>query len=111
MELAVIGALIGIALGLRYKVLILVPAVTLAAIFTILVGVGGADGFWSITLMTVAVVTALQLGYLVGIVIHAVIEDFFPSRNGNGDSQLFSRTPFRCHSHFTSAVGNVLHDG
>jgi hypothetical protein len=86
MELAVIGALAGIALGLRYKVLMLMPAVTLATIFTIMVGVARADSFWSIVLTTVAVVTAFQLGYLAGIVIRAAIEEIFPPRNGNGDS-------------------------
>jgi hypothetical protein len=86
MELAVIGALAGVALGLRYKVWILFPAITLAATFTIVVGVGRADSFWSIVLTTVALVTAFQLGYLVGIVIHAVAEEVFTSRNGNGDS-------------------------
>jgi hypothetical protein len=67
MELAIIGALIGIALGLRYKVLILAPAVTLAMIFALMVGVARADSFWSIVLTTAAVATALQFGYLAGI--------------------------------------------
>jgi hypothetical protein len=46
-ELAIIGVVVGIVLGLRYKILILVPAVLLAMIFAIIVGVGRADSFWS----------------------------------------------------------------
>jgi hypothetical protein len=86
MELTVIGILVGIALGLRYKALILVPAITLAAIFALIVGLARADSFWSIVWTIVTVVSTVQLGYLAGIGIHAIIEDFFPSRNGNGDS-------------------------
>jgi hypothetical protein len=86
MELTVIGILVGIALGLRYKALILVPAITLAAIFALIVGLARADSFWSIVWTVVTVVSTVQLGYLAGIGIHAIIEDFFPSRNGNGDS-------------------------
>jgi hypothetical protein len=83
MELAVIGALVGVALGLRSKVLVLLPAVMLVTIFATMVGIGLDESFWSIVLMTVAVVVAFQLGYLAGLVIHAVIEEIFP---GNGDS-------------------------
>jgi hypothetical protein len=83
MQLIVIGALVGVALGLRFKVLVLVPAVTLFTILAIMVEIGLGENFWSIILMTAAVVTAFQLGYLAGIVVHAVIEEIFP---GNGDS-------------------------
>jgi hypothetical protein len=95
MELVVIGAMAGVALGLRYQVWILFPAVTLAAIFTVMVGVGRADSFWSIVLMTVAVVTVFQLGYLAGIAIHTIIEEIVQSRDDNGDSgQSLGMLPF-----------------
>ena len=51
-----------------------------------MIEVASADSFWSIVLTTIAVVTAFQLGYLAGIAMHALIEEIFPSRNGNGDS-------------------------
>jgi hypothetical protein len=72
-DLAVIGVVVGIVLGLRYKVLILVPAVMFAMISAVIVGVARADSFWSIVLMTVELITALQLGYLAGTVTHAAI--------------------------------------
>jgi len=73
LELAIISVLAGIALGLRYKVLILVPAVALAMVFAIIVGIARADHFWSIILAMVIVGTAVQLGYLVGIAIRAAV--------------------------------------
>jgi hypothetical protein len=85
-ELAIIGVVVGIVLGLRYKILILVPAVPFAMIFAIIVGVARADSFWSIALTTVAVVTAVQLGYLAGIVIHAAIASLRPPRKEGGKS-------------------------
>jgi hypothetical protein len=61
-ELAIIGVVVGIVLGQRYKILILVPAVLFAMIFAIIVGAARADSFWSIVLTTVALVVAVQLG-------------------------------------------------
>jgi hypothetical protein len=72
-ELAVINALAGIALGLRYRVVILVPAVSLVVTFAAIVGIARGDHFWSIILAMVIVGAAVQLGYLVGIAIRAAI--------------------------------------
>jgi hypothetical protein len=72
-ELAVINVLAGIALGLRYRVVILVPAVSLVVTFAVLVGVARGDHFWSIILAMVIVGTAVQLGYSIGIAIRAAI--------------------------------------
>ena len=59
-ELAVISVLAGIALGLRYKVVILVPAVILAVIFAVMVGIARGDDFWSITLAMLTAGTLVQ---------------------------------------------------
>ncbi len=85
-ELALVGVVVGIVLGLRYKILILVPAVLFAMIFAIIVGVGRGDSFWSIVLTTVVLVIAVQLGYLAGIAIHAVIVAMRPPRKDGGKS-------------------------
>src|ERR1700719_1543215 len=73
LELAIISVLAGVTLGLRYKVLILVPAVTIAMLFAIIIGVAHADRFWSIVLAMVILGTAVQIGYLAGIVMRAAI--------------------------------------
>jgi len=72
-ELAIIGILAGIALGMRYTVVILVPAVTFAIIFAMIVGIARADHFWSIILAMVVLGTAVQLGYLAGTAIRTAV--------------------------------------
>jgi hypothetical protein len=71
--LVVINVLAGIALGLRYRVVILVPTLSLVMTFTVIVGVARGDHFWSIILAMVIVGTAVQLGYLIGIALRAAI--------------------------------------
>jgi hypothetical protein len=68
-----IGFLAGIALGQFFKVLILVPAMSIALIATIAVGIARADNVWSIALVSVAIGTALQIGYLIGIGLRSFI--------------------------------------
>jgi hypothetical protein len=85
-EVAVIGIVVGIVLGLRYKVLILVPAAMFAMISAIIIGVAHADGLWSIVLMTVELITAVQLGYLAGTVTHMAIAAIFPPFKGGRNS-------------------------
>jgi hypothetical protein len=85
-ELAMIGVVVGIVLGLRYNILVLVPAVLFATILAIIIGIGRADSFWSIVLTTVALVVAVQVGYLAGIAIHAVIAAIRPPRKEDGST-------------------------
>ena len=73
LELAIVSVLAGIMLGLRYKVLILVPAVFVATIFAMTVAIARGDHFWSITLAMAIPGTAVQLGYLAGLVIRAAM--------------------------------------
>ncbi len=90
LELAIISVLAGVALGLRYKVVILVPAVTLAMIFAMIVGIARADHFWSIILATVMLGTAVQFGYLAGIAIRAAAGSIYAQVIGGRDPQLNS---------------------
>jgi hypothetical protein len=85
-EAAAIGLLVGIVLGLRYKVLVLVPAVMFAMTSAIVIGVAHADSFWSIVLMTVELIAAVQLGYLAGTATHAAISAIFPPRREGRNS-------------------------
>jgi len=74
LELGIISILAGIALGLRYKVLILFPALAFAVVFSVIGGIAQADHFWSIILTTVISGTSVQLGYLAGIAMRAAVE-------------------------------------
>jgi hypothetical protein len=81
LELAVISVVTGAALGLRYRVLILVPAVMFAMIFGVAVGVAHADSLWSVVLMTVMLGVAVQIGIVAGIALRAVVERALVSLN------------------------------
>jgi hypothetical protein len=72
-SLVVISFVVGIALGQWFKVLILVPVMGLALGGTIAAGIARADDVWSIAFVAVAVVTGLQIGYLVGIWLRSFI--------------------------------------
>jgi len=71
--LVIICLVAGIALGQWFKILILVPVMGLALVCTIAAGIARADNVWSITLMAIAVLTALQIGYLFGIWLRSFI--------------------------------------
>jgi hypothetical protein len=62
----IVVLLFGAVLGQRFKVLILLPAMSLTLICTITAGVARAQDGWSIALEAVCVTSALQIGYLVG---------------------------------------------
>jgi hypothetical protein len=74
-ELAIISVLSGIALGLRYKVAILIPAVALVMLFAIIVGIARGDRFLSLILAMAIPGAAIQLGYLAGAQIRAAVDD------------------------------------
>jgi hypothetical protein len=71
LELAIVSMLAGIALGLRYKVFVLVPAVGLTIMFAAMGGIAQGDHLWSILFATAILGTAVQFGYLAGIMIRA----------------------------------------
>jgi hypothetical protein len=73
MTLAIIGFLIGAALGTRFKVLIVIPAIGLALLGTAGVGIVHGDPIGSVGLTMVLIATTLQLGYLAGVVLRAVL--------------------------------------
>jgi len=90
LALTIISVLAGIALGLRYKVLILVPAVAVAMLFAIIIGVAHAYRFWSIVPAMVIVGTAVQFGYLAGIVMRAAIRSICAHTIGGGNPEINS---------------------
>ncbi|MDO8878756.1 MAG: hypothetical protein Q8M24_11165 [Pseudolabrys sp.] len=61
-----ISVLTGIAIGFRFKIYMVVPAVLAAAISTVAVSVAQGDQFWSIVAALTLTAIALQVGYLCG---------------------------------------------
>jgi hypothetical protein len=74
LQFAIIAVVAGAVIGTRYNVLILVPAVMFAMLFAVMAGVAPGGGFWSVTLMTVLLGTAVQVGYMAGAALHIVVE-------------------------------------
>jgi hypothetical protein len=61
---ALIGLLVGAMLGVRFKVLVLVPVTVIAALATVTVGVNGSKDSGLIIEWAVLVSVCLQLGYI-----------------------------------------------
>jgi hypothetical protein len=80
-EFATIIFVAGIVLGLRYRIVILVPAVVFVGMFALIVGIARGDHIWSIILAMMIGGTAVQLGYLAGILIHAAIARVIAARS------------------------------
>jgi hypothetical protein len=70
---AMTAILIGAVLGLRFKVLILAPAIVFGSAATLGIGMAHSHSIWFVSLAIVLAITALQLGYLAGAVIRFVI--------------------------------------
>jgi hypothetical protein len=66
--LARICFLVGAVLGLRFRVLILVPAIGLSVAVATANGIVLGESLWRLALVTVVVAMAIQLGYVLGTV-------------------------------------------
>src|SRR5271169_2964948 len=72
----VTGTIVGVILGLRFRVLVLVPAILLATAVIILSGSG--HKLSTIVLTLVGTVVSLQIGYIVGSVLRSLARPYLP---------------------------------
>jgi hypothetical protein len=72
--LAAIGLLVGAALGLRFSVFILIPAICFALIIAAIDGIAGGHEVWWIASTMVIVATSIQVGYIGGVVVRSASE-------------------------------------
>ena len=63
-----VSFLVGASLGARYKVFVLVPTTYIAAVVATVAGVELGYYFWSLLLFVLLAVTAMQLGYVIGMI-------------------------------------------
>ncbi len=70
--LAMVAFLVGVALGRRFTVMILVPGTVILLVLAAKTGITHADTAWSILLTTAIAATSMQIGYLAGIGIRDV---------------------------------------
>jgi hypothetical protein len=71
--LAMISLLVGMVLGQRFKVLVLLPAIALALVLTVGGGIVRSDSTWWIVLMAATAAATLQVGYVIGVGIRHVL--------------------------------------
>ena len=77
MAVFITGAIIGILLGLRFKVLVLVPASVLATVVIIIHGSG--DKLSVIVLTLVGTLVSLQVGYIAASVLRFLARTYLPA--------------------------------
>jgi hypothetical protein len=68
--LLLLSFLIGAVLGMRFKVLVLVPAIAGTLPIAVAVEISHQQGLASIILVSAATVALVQIGYLAGIAVH-----------------------------------------
>jgi hypothetical protein len=66
LNLFILSVLIGAVLGMRLKVLILIPAIGLFVIGVAGIGTARGDGIWLVASTVVLAAICLQLGYVAG---------------------------------------------
>jgi hypothetical protein len=74
MILILIGVLVGAVLGLRFKVFVLAPVICIALVIVAVDGVARGDELWRLAVSMIVIATAVQLGYILGIVIQFVMD-------------------------------------
>jgi len=88
MTILIVGsALAGMLLGLRFNVLILLPAIALSSVVTIVTLVGPHNRLLTLVIGIFGTLTALQLGYALGCVIRTY-PFATPKRSSRRDSWL-----------------------
>jgi len=78
MAFLITGAIVGTVLALRFKVLVLVPAIVLATVVIIANGSGHKPSV--IALTVVGTVASLQIGYFGGCILRALARAYLPGR-------------------------------
>jgi hypothetical protein len=71
--LAGIALSIGVVLGLKFKILALVPAITASFLAVLAQGIAQSDSIWRISVAIVIAVLGLQIGYVAGLSVREAI--------------------------------------
>jgi hypothetical protein len=64
---AILSLLLGLVLGQRFKVLILIPVIIITLVFAVVAGLARADKAWTVGLTAAVAIAGLQIGYLLGV--------------------------------------------
>jgi hypothetical protein len=72
LSLLIIGVLVGAGLGLRFKLIVLVPAIGFACAVIAAYGLGHGNGAGWLALAMIVITTSIQVGYLGGFALRSV---------------------------------------
>jgi hypothetical protein len=75
--LVIICMLFGAMLAQRCKLLVMVPAIVLVTLVTTIIGAREDGTFWHIVASLAVNITTLQVGYVVGLVVHYLVAHYF----------------------------------
>ena len=81
--LTMTAILAGAVLGLRFKILVLVPASVVGSAATLGATIAQGGGLWFLVLALVLVISALQIGYLSGAFIRSVTTGTHDSKDSH----------------------------
>ena len=84
MLLAIFMFLVGMALGQRFTVFVLAPAIPVTVVIAVGIGIARGQTPGMITLVTVAAVACLQIGYLLGLGVRQLTAAGRASRQPSG---------------------------
>lgn len=73
---------VGVVLGLKFKILAMVPAIGAGLLAILGQGISQSDSVWRILLATVIGMTCLQIGYVAGLFIRDAIQHRSSRRRG-----------------------------
>ena len=90
-----ISALIGLALGRRFNVFILIPTIILGLVGATGIAVARGEQAWYVVLTIIMAATTLQISYLIGGITHAVFARNIPSWEN-----------YRCGANYSGADGS-----
>ena len=80
MMLVMTSLVLGVALGQRFKVLVLLPAIALILVIAMAAAIAGVDALWELAAMTAATIVGLQVGYVIGIGVRYHLVDMRATR-------------------------------
>jgi hypothetical protein len=72
LSLLIIGVLVGAVLGLRFKLVVLVPAIGFACAIIAAYGLGHDNSAWWLALAMIVITASIQVGYLGGFILRSV---------------------------------------
>jgi hypothetical protein len=80
--LSLIGIFVGLLLGARFTVFVLVPVICVALAFAIVDWIAQADGLWRPIFEVIAIAISVQFGYMLGLVSQSVVGSVRRSNQG-----------------------------